>query len=535
MDYYRPPSLQGVVDGLGSVYRALRAWKFYPKGHPNRKNSIKQAHGALLTLLDGNNLSLNCGRSGFSFPDGEVIKDTTRMSASLSHELFIRRVQKITFLQDLHQEDLLDFLRILTILPETIQKSGGMDKLMAEHGIRTIWANEFDFSIIRGKRRTIEDKGIIPLDVDQLENDGLAEIPGTPDLPDTRIEDVAPEEELQSLVGQLAVTTDEHIYTMLIRKSISCSDLLKASRNLLPLLPLVKLLAAHANDAGRSATLRDSAGFGLEQLAMGDDFLVFLLDRMEGADEDKGNALAILAAAGPSAVALAVEKMGATENLAVRKELTTLIVRLGEPAVPPLVVMLGDSRWYIVRNLAAILGDIGSPKAVPELQKCLQHDDIRVCKETIRSLAKIGGREAEAAVVTVLRGNVPALLPQAITSLGGMKSRRSLVDLMRIVCAEDMFLKSLPLKIEALNAIALIGDQQVTPTLIELFDSRHLIASGRWAQFKIAIANCLGKLADPRALTVLKKKSASSGGLGQACAEAIELIERTGGDIHGDA
>jgi len=535
MDYYHPPSLQGVVDAFSGVYRALRAWKFYPKGHPNRKNSIKQAHGALLALLDGNNLSLNCGRSGFSFPDGEAIKDTTRMSASLSHELFIRRVQKITFLHDLYQEDLLDFLRILTILPETVQKSGGMDKLMAEHGIRTIWVNEFEFSIIRGKRRAVESKGITPLDVDQLENDGLAESLITPDLPDTRVDDIAPEEELHSLMGQLAVTRDENVYMALVRKSIACSDILKASRNLLPLLPLVKLLAAHANDDGRSGNLRDSAGFGLEQLAMGDDFLMFLLDRMEGPEEARDIALAILSAAGPSAVALAVEKMGATENLAVRKSLTTLIVRVGEPAVPPLVVMLGDSRWYIVRNLTAILGDIGSPKAVPELQKSLQHSDIRVCKETIRSLAKIGGKEAEAAIITVLRGDVPALLPQAITSLGGMKSRRSLVDLMRIVCAEDMFLKSLSLKTEALNAIALIGDQQVTPTLMEIFDKRHLIASSRWAQFKIVIASCLGKLADPRALTILRKKSAAPGKLGQACAEAIELIERTGGDIHGGA
>ena len=84
MDFYSPPSLQGVLDALGSVYRALRAWRFYPKGHPSRKSSIKQAHAAMLLLLDGNNLSLSCGRSGFSYPDGELIKDVTRMSASLS-------------------------------------------------------------------------------------------------------------------------------------------------------------------------------------------------------------------------------------------------------------------------------------------------------------------------------------------------------------------------------------------------------------------------------------------------------------------
>src|SRR6185369_13641755 len=169
MEFYRPPSLQGALDTLGSVYRALRAWKFYPKGHPSRKSSIKQAHAAMLQLLDGNNLSLVCGRTGFSFPDGEQIKDATRMSSSLSYELFIRRVQKITFLSDLYQEDLLDFLRLLTIPPDTVQKAGGMDKLMADHGIRTIWANEFDLSILNVRRRDVEFMGNTPPGLDEVE------------------------------------------------------------------------------------------------------------------------------------------------------------------------------------------------------------------------------------------------------------------------------------------------------------------------------------------------------------------------------
>jgi HEAT repeat protein len=245
--------------------------------------------------------------------------------------------------------------------------------------------------------------------------------------------------------------------------------------------------------------------------------------------------LAILKATGPVAVSLTVEKMGATENLAVRKMLSTLLVGLGESAVPALLEMMGDKRWYIVRNLSAILGDIGTHEAVSELQKCLQHSDIRVCKEAIRSLAKIGGGDAETAIIDVLHGNDLSLFPQVIASLGGMKSRKALVELMHIVCSRDLFLKHLPLKIDALGAIAMIGDRRVVPIVTDILARGHIVVPGRWKQFKIAIAGCLARLGDSRALPVLKKKASGSGELGRACAEAVDTIERMGGEQHGVA
>ena len=68
MEFYRPPTLQGVLDALGSVHRALRGVEVlssrtsFPK-----KTRIRQAHAAMLLMLDGNDLTLNVGRQNFSF------------------------------------------------------------------------------------------------------------------------------------------------------------------------------------------------------------------------------------------------------------------------------------------------------------------------------------------------------------------------------------------------------------------------------------------------------------------------------------
>ena len=536
MEFYRPPTLQGVLDALGSIHRALRAWKFYPPGHPSRKSRIKQAHAAMLLMLDGNDLSLNSGRKNFSFPDGEVLKDTTHISASLSYEFFIRRTQKITFLHDLYEEDLLAFLRILTIPPDVVQKSGGLDKLMAEHGVRTIWVNEYDLSIINAMRKDVESSGKSPQTVDEVESGLSMEWGEDSEQPADKLEDLNSNDELLALLGRLATTLDADLYQMAVRQAITCSDTFKSRHDLAALAPLVELLAEHAGDSSRGEKLTGCARFGLEQLALGDELLAYLLDHTEASDALSHEAmLAVIAVSGPAGISLTISKMGSTDNLAVRKELSSLLVGLGGLALPVMLKMMKDSRWYIVRNLSAILGDIGMPEAVPELLACLRHTDIRVCKEAIRSLAKIGGREAESALIAVLHGNNSSLFPQVIASLGGMKSRKALVELMQIVCSGDMFLKNLSLKIDALAAIAMVGDRQAVPILTKILAGGHLFALGRWAQFKIAIAGCLARLGDQRALPILKRKANGSSELGKACVDAIETIERMRSEQNGGA
>ena len=148
--------------------------------------SIMQAHFSLLRALGGSDVSLRCGRTGFSLHDGEALPDGMRIAAPLSFELFARRVQQITFLDDLFQEDLLDFIRILSLAPDAVQQAGGMAKIMQEHGIRTIWANEFDLTVILGKRYEVEARGVVPAGLDEIEQEGENLPPAQESAPPSR-------------------------------------------------------------------------------------------------------------------------------------------------------------------------------------------------------------------------------------------------------------------------------------------------------------------------------------------------------------
>ena len=529
MDFYRPDSLQGVLEALDSVYRAFRAWKFYPKGHPSRKNSIKLAYASMQSILDGNDLSLVCGRSGFSLPEHEPFKESSLLSVALSYEFFIRRIQKITFLRDLHPDDLLDLIRIITLSPDDVQQAGGVDNLLVEHGVRTIWVNEFDFSAIHIRRQVVEASGIVPKGVDELENgagiensDGLEPSASDMEGPDS-------ENELRATLARLAATRDEEIYRRLVHQAITCAEVIRSRNELALLLPMVVLLADHVGDVSRGGNLTEYARLGLEQLTANSEMIAFLLDRVAVSDGiGKNTVLTVLKGAGTAGVGLTVEKFSNSENKAERKVLASLLLEIGEQAVPAILAMMGDKRWQVIRNLAGILGDIGSPEAVEGLRGILPHSDCRVGKEAIRSLAKIGDKDAESAIISVIQGINSLLLPQAVASLGGMKSRSALAALMQLLGEKNLFLETLPLKLDILTAIAMIGDSSVVPGLEEMLLSRHLFARNRWMSLKVALATCLGKLGDPRAVPALENLAHKSGELGRTCTDAIVAIQRTG-------
>lgn len=535
MDFYRPPTTQGALFALGTVYRAVRAWRFYPKGHPTRRLSLTQAHTAMRELLDGNTLSLSCGRTGFSFPDGEFLKGDSGLSTSLAYEFFIRRVQKVTFSHDLFEEDLHELLKLLSLPLETIQQSGGFDALMAARGIRSIFVNEFDLAAIRMKRQKIEQNGIIPQGIDEVE-EGHDTALIVDELQVPRTDALPPEQLLHTLIGRLATCFDDDIYLILIRQAVACADDLAARKEQQHTFPLLELLASHSVDSVRSISMRECSLFAIEQIISHSDVLQVVFEGIETGNGVSDNALIeILKAGGATAITAAIELLGRTGSLKVRKKLSTLLGDLGEAAVPLLLNLMQDSRWFIIRNICVILGAIASRESLAPLTNCLRHSDLRVRKEAIRSLAQIGAPEAESAILEILRGSDTELYPQAIASLGGMKSRKSLTELMRILQSGDMFLKSLPLRIDILAAIASIGDRQVTPFLVTLLEERHLFASARGKQLKAAVASCLGRIGDPRAVPHLAKLASSRGELGSVCAEAVVMIEKKEGRSDGNS
>jgi HEAT repeat protein len=288
-------------------------------------------------------------------------------------------------------------------------------------------------------------------------------------------------------------------------------------------------LLEQTDDQRRSTIQREYASFSLEQITAGPT-TDFLLQQLEQRDPSGSEMIyRVLRQLGTKVVYVLVQRLCIANSLLARKALATAIIKIGPAAIPPLVAALQDERWYVVRNMVAILGEICSQECVGELQHAVNHADPRVRKETIRSLLNIGGKEAESTIIDMLDDRDTTIVKQAILSLGIMKSQLAVQPLIGIVAQRDLFMKSLPLKKEALQALGRIGDRRATPYLTGLLQKWHWFAWSRWQELKIAAAAALGQLGDEAAIPALKARMSAGGGLGRACGEAVDNIERLAG------
>ena len=145
-----------------------------------------------------------------------------------------------------------------------------------------------------------------------------------------------------------------------------------------------------------------------------------------GALREYGEGLEILVRNGAWSADPLLERLLVESDRGMRKVLLSMLIRIGEPAVLPIVRRLQDFPWYFLRNLCFILGEIGASATVPGLVRMLSHKEQRVRREAIQALGKLQATD-----------------PDAISALG------------KILLAESLFgaSKEDPVRIDAANAL----------------------------------------------------------------------------------
>lgn len=146
-------------------------------------------------------------------------------------------------------------------------------------------------------------------------------------------------------------------------------------------------------------------------------------------EEEKGGA-ALLSRHGTLAAEALLRKLQDEEGPGRRKILLSLVLRLGEKAVPSILSRIRGQRWFFLRNLCFLLGEIGVPAGIPSLVGMLTARESKVRREAVQALGKI--RKAD---------------PDAIAALGKTLLREPFFSSSR----ED------PVRIDAAIALSRIG------------------------------------------------------------------------------
>ena len=153
----------------------------------------------------------------------------------------------------------------------------------------------------------------------------------------------------------------------------------------------------------------------------------------------------------------------------VRKSATEALVKIGKPAVEPLIKALKYEDDYVRRSAAEALGKIGDPIATKPLIKALIDSYSPVCKSAAEALGKIGESSAVEPLIKALRYKDDNVRKSAAEALGKIGDTRSIGPLIKALRYKDDNVRK-----SAEKALGRIGGKEATDALKEFRKKREL-------------------------------------------------------------
>ena len=184
-----------------------------------------------------------------------------------------------------------------------------------------------------------------------------------------------------------------------------------------------------------------------------------------------------------------------------------------------------DSLWYVVRNVALVLGRIGKEQGVKFLKNIINHPDLRVRREVITSLTIIGGKEAQALLVSALDDEDRGIRLLACRGLAQRKEKGALPTLMKII-QSTLIDEPAEEKKQLLESLAIIGEDEVIPFLKKLIHKRNWLKRDKHNETRIFAIRALGFIKTRKAGETLKELSRKRNKvIRQACQSALRKMD----------
>lgn len=534
---------QPLEEFLGELARAYKATLFYPPAHPALRvanEKVRELHDRFQRSRGtGEPVELGVGRRGFT-ELGKLVGAQVPGVADLAHECIVRRVSRLYFRPEATADELGHLLHLLTVDPEDLARDGGFESCLAEAGVRAIWANQADLDAIlqRLEHASAERAETRQSWAPAEERAGDAPETGAgPDetRPAAEPEKQTAEQQLLALLARLDRETDSIAYQETIeRLRFTALDL----RNTAPfdtLLPCIAVLGQHASGGeGRRGTAHRQMADALLSELVDEPLLTWLVERVgsreaRGEREVLGRALMRL---GARALGALLDALSAGEDRGVRRALSQVITLFGESAVAELELRLQDRRWFVVRNMATLLGEARSRGSVPALTALLAHEDNRVRRAALQALARIGGPRARGEVVRCLTSGDHDMQVQAILAVGAWREATALPTIEAIARGseggEGRHAAGPEARQHAIEALGLIGGPRALETLADLLSPpgffRRVFGRAEPSLVRIAAAEALAGLGGPKARRLLTAAAADRGAVGERCREILARL-----------
>jgi HEAT repeat protein len=491
---------------LLKLVKAMKGAQFYPENHPAFAIFLEKCHAAVAPLVSQHRaLVFETKSQRIHFAGKPVAADLIELR-HLAMECVYRRVKKFHIQDGVEARELEGFIRALTTDPDVVQAAGGIEKVLFAKGIKNIWANEVNYQdLLYGDQAPEQAEEMF---APEEEGEG----PGEPEEdPLSLPEDATPRlEELVKLLQNLHAATDVREYGELTASLVQLMQGADPPFEKDDTYRALRLLSAHASGReDREASLVPHALWAIRELTTPEIHPLLLERLMAPGGQAAGRLMALFWQIGASVLPPLVEELVVAKTIQARRVLATVISGFGDEALPHLLNMLNDQRWFVIRNVVAILGEIGDPSAINSLEPLAAYPDPRIAKEALRAIGKIRSPESRTILERFLVHATGDLQLLAAFALGVLRDPNAVPALTSMLPRRVVF-TNLDLQREVIKALVKIRAPEAVPALARVFRRRSMLAPKRNEELRVMATQALACINDEAARSLLVRGVDSS-------------------------
>ncbi len=512
---------------LNELNRAVKMHNFYPSGHPHFETALGNCVKTIKSYLStSDDIKFTISPKGFEFHSQRIGADS-RDIAELAKKFFMRKIKEISITTMVNTGDIKELIEALRMEPSELSAGGGIERFFAEKGVEGLLLNEMRYEDLKKLRSEIQeeakeaevlstDPGQEDMDIDESEGDKIIQPEGGTDVND---------ETLQDMIEKIRTESDFLKFNDLsvrIRERCVALVAIKAFEDAIPALFI--FLELSNSEPPRPKDFMSMADSQLKALLRSEPLLRYLAERVGRKEEISRESIqGCLLRAGDSVINILLEDAVQAPEAIVRRNISDTLLLFKERLLPHIEESIKNGTWYEVRQIAALLGEMGDEANIHLLKKIYTHDNLKVKKEALKSLARIPSEEAALFLSGALSEEDASLVTQAIVSLGFLGDSSALEDISEIAVKWEPFANSHTMQKEAIKALGNIGSNASVKTLTRILMRKSWFGKQDNEELRELAARSLGKIGDEEAYLSLKNAMKNNeGALYATCKRVLE-------------
>lgn len=165
-----------------------------------------------------------------------------------------------------------------------------------------------------------------------------------------------------------------------------------------------------------------------------------------------------------------------------------------------LLALARDTRDLMVRQAAAILGELRDPRGETILLELIHHPDARARRAAVRALGQFDSLMAFDAIGLALEDESPLVRHRAVATVAAKKSPKGLALLMPVLEKE----KDREVLYSAISAVGAIGSPEAAQVLIKMAEGEGAHPQRKSAALRIQACTALVAIRSPQTMTAVQ-------------------------------